>query len=264
MANKGRNSNTSQFFITLKRSQQLDGKHVAFGQVVEGMDVVRAIAQVPTDKDDKPRVPIHIVGSGEEGKAQVKKADLHSQFADQIKELTEEVAPTKVRESEKGKAILAGKMGGAPDAAGRMDAIHKQQDGGGDGEVEEGSGSAMAPPKNDREKRLMELRMRMNQSRVKNSKEVVEEQKRHADPEYARKQAEFRHKQNMEKEEGKDDGRKRKGNLPEGKEHLGETIEHCEMKDAKKKKESNRRKHSKPGAVPFVPVCTKQFVREEE
>lgn len=36
------------------------------------------------------------------------------------------------------------------------------------------------------------------------------------------------------------------------------------MKDAKKRKESNRRAHSKPGTVPFVPVTTKQFVREEE
>ena len=44
----------SQFYICLKRLPQLDGKYTVFGQVVEGMDVVRKIAQVETDSNDKP------------------------------------------------------------------------------------------------------------------------------------------------------------------------------------------------------------------
>jgi peptidyl-prolyl cis-trans isomerase B (cyclophilin B) len=54
------NSAGSQFFICLdyKRTMQLDGRYTAFGKVVEGMDVAREIAKVPTDpQTDRPTTP---------------------------------------------------------------------------------------------------------------------------------------------------------------------------------------------------------------
>ena len=51
------NSAGSQFFIMHKNTPQLNGQYAAFGKVIEGIEVVDTIAEVATDRMDKPQIP---------------------------------------------------------------------------------------------------------------------------------------------------------------------------------------------------------------
>merc|ERR1739849_12711 len=64
MANAGPNTNGSQFFITTVKTSWLDGRHVVFGKVIEGMDVVQKVEAVGSSSGS-PQKTVTIVDSGE-------------------------------------------------------------------------------------------------------------------------------------------------------------------------------------------------------
>ena len=64
MDNDGKNKNNSKFFILLNHIPWFDGKHVVFGQIINGMEIIKQIEEIETDKDDKPLINISIINCG--------------------------------------------------------------------------------------------------------------------------------------------------------------------------------------------------------
>lgn len=95
MANSGRNTNGSQFYVTLAPCPHLDGKHTIFGRVVGGLGTLETLEALPTDKNDRPTAPVSLLGG--------------SIFVNPFSNLDERMEEARIREADPEAAAAAAK-----------------------------------------------------------------------------------------------------------------------------------------------------------
>lgn len=174
MANAGPNTNGSQFFLTFRDTPHLDGKHVVFGQLLEeggGMDVLRMIEAVATGPNDKPRMAVVVLDCGQVG--------------ERVREEEEE-------EEEEAEVVVGKGKGKKEEQEEEEDDFEEEEE-----EQEERRGRATAEQEEEEEvatsgmtdaqRRLFQLKLKLNQGRKLNRLAVKEEHARKSTPNYEAK-----------------------------------------------------------------------------
>ncbi|BFZ64350.1 cyclophilin peptidyl-prolyl cis-trans isomerase Cyp8 [Saitoella coloradoensis] len=142
VANRGKNTNSSQFFITYGPASHLDNKHTIFGRVVGGMEVLDALERVPVDSGDRPvrevkmvDVVVYIDPFEEFHKERLEKEEREQREAEEAKIVKEDDVKTWT-----GRSVAGAKNMIEAPAAGvgkyLAEALKQQQEGSGEGETE--------------------------------------------------------------------------------------------------------------------------------
>mmetsp|Transcript_14911 Transcript_14911/g.28952 ORF Transcript_14911/g.28952 Transcript_14911/m.28952 type:complete len:489 (+) Transcript_14911:130-1596(+) len=196
MANSGPNSNGSQFFILFDRAPHLDGKHVVFGQVSTGAQVLDILEGLRTGPGDKPLAKVEILDCGEceddeDDLRSDNPADAASHAQDVVQQTMERHASNLRRDAERLNKAAEGKSFPIPTAANptavyedgearraALERLDQAQDAA--RAAASGQDGGYAGKMSERQRKLMELRQRKAQARSENSKQVMAEHERDA------------------------------------------------------------------------------------
>ena len=183
MANAGPNTNGSQFFVCTGDTSWLDGKHVVFGSVVGGMDVIRRVEACGT-KSGKTRETIKIVDCGEIPRELIGEDELTEAGKEILARQHAErrLAEKEARQvdGENADAASARRLRETAEAA-EAKAVEVVAD-----EPEPAHDVSAADPTavmSAKKRKLFELRLKLNEGRKKNQAAVVDEKKRTDAPE---------------------------------------------------------------------------------
>ena len=200
MANSGAHTNGSQFFITFKAAPHLNGRHVVFGRVTQGLRVLKIIEGVRTGKNDVPLQTVKVVACGQQEPEMPTVAAAAA--APSSNPAPTQTGPEKLPKhnpylSSQPPPSLADDPEGKNKPDGHRDNQQQVQV----QEQEREQEQPAEPPQNmtAAERRLFNLRLQINQSRKANKKEVEHEFRRAQDSGYDAKQRQQEKKADLQR-----------------------------------------------------------------
>jgi len=217
MANSGPNTNGSQFFITFRDTPHLDGRHVVFGKLIEGLELLPVMENVSTDGSDRPRAPVIIEQCGQIGEV----LGEETAAAKQVAATNTAKSDTEKEQQTKGEASEQEEEQEEEEEEEQSEELIQQQ-------LQGMSAS---------QQRLFRLRLKINQGRKLNKAETEREYKQATDPGFAKRERAAERQARLDEEGGE---RQRAGVAP-GQAHLMQTASECEQLQMKKAaKDRNR------------------------
>ena len=216
MANAGRNTNGSQFFITFRATSHLNGRHVVFGKLVEGFEVLDRIEKVQTDSKDKPLVPITVTECGE-----IKEEIVQNSKSSGEMELSQLI--------KSGFGTSSSSTKSTQDDNTTTTSTKKKKP-----QKQTVFVSDTSKPLTKREKRLLKLQQRMNQGRRENMNEVKEEFLRLSDGDAYKKK--LKHKELTEYKQRVAKERAERGDTEETAKLMEQTAERAALGTKKRER----------------------------